>query len=61
MEFESDLNGKKFMWQAVTLLPFIDEDKLLTHVKPLEDELVGEERFRNEHGKCHCCILIVVN
>ena len=38
------------MWQAVVLLPFIDEGRLLTHVKPLEDELVGEERFRNEHG-----------
>ena len=51
LEFEHDLNGKKFMWQAVVLLPFIDEELLLKHVKPLEEELVGEERFRNEHGQ----------
>jgi 5'-3' exoribonuclease 2 len=49
-KFEIDLNGKKQLWKAVILLPFIDEERLLTHVKPLELELAGEERVRNEFG-----------
>ena len=38
------------------LLPFIDEKKLLEHVKPLEDALEGEERERNEDGACHLLV-----
>eukprot|EP00040_Diaphanoeca_grandis_P030713 m.182203 g.182203 ORF g.182203 m.182203 type:complete len:1141 (-) comp32100_c0_seq5:140-3562(-) len=49
-EFALDLNGKRRMWQAIVLLPFIEEKKLLTHIKPLEDELVGEESDRNKFG-----------
>lgn len=32
------------------LLPFIEETKLLQYVKPLEEELEGEDRQRNEFG-----------
>jgi hypothetical protein len=55
-EFELDLNGKNRLWQAVVLLPFIDEKKLLAHIKPLEEALEGEERERNEFGVNHLVI-----
>eukprot|EP00045_Choanoeca_perplexa_P015867 m.206175 g.206175 ORF g.206175 m.206175 type:complete len:1229 (+) comp17100_c0_seq1:60-3746(+) len=49
-EFALDLNGKKFTWQAVVLLPFIDEAKLLEALAPLEATLSEDERRRNTVG-----------
>ncbi|EAN31721.2 XRN 5'-3' exonuclease N-terminus family protein [Theileria parva strain Muguga] len=46
-KFREDPNGKRYKYQWVALLPFIDEKKLLTHVKPIEDELSEEEKIRN--------------
>eukprot|EP00908_Phaeocystis_cordata_P000964 Transcript_11044.p1 GENE.Transcript_11044~~Transcript_11044.p1 ORF type:complete len:552 (-),score=252.06 Transcript_11044:150-1589(-) len=49
-DFAIDLNGKKFAWQAVVLLPFIDEVRLLEAMADGEGSLNDEERRRNSHG-----------
>ncbi|SPP89994.1 blast:5'-3' exoribonuclease 1 [Drosophila guanche] len=49
-EFKSDLNGKKHDWEAVVLIPFIDECLLLSAMRPCEAQLSTEERARNRHG-----------
>ncbi|KAK9476015.1 XRN 5'-3' exonuclease N-terminus-domain-containing protein [Lipomyces japonicus] len=50
-EFGLDLNGKKNDWEAVVLIPFVDEHRLLSALKPLEKNLSAEEKKRNEYGK----------
>jgi 5'-3' exoribonuclease 2 len=42
-DFKIDLNGKKFAWQGVALLPFVDEKRLKKAVKSLFDELTEDE------------------
>ena len=43
VDFETDLNGKQMEWEAVVLIPFIDEERLLQAMKPcsiyLNDEV----------------------
>ena len=51
-DFAIDINGKKFAWQAVVLLPFIDEERLLDALETREDELSEDEKRRNSHGVC---------
>ena len=50
-EFELDLNGKKFAWQAVILLPFIDEARLTAAMAPRLPGLEPDEWRRNRHGE----------
>jgi len=50
-EFALDLNGKRYDWQAVALLPFIDEARLLAAIAPLHALLSPEELRRNSFGQ----------
>jgi Xrn1 helical domain/Xrn1 SH3-like domain len=50
-DFQVDLNGKRNDWEAVVLLPFMDEDSLLAAVQSIPfSELTPGERARNSHG-----------
>ncbi|KZC09221.1 5'-3' exoribonuclease 1 [Dufourea novaeangliae] len=50
IDFKTDLNGKQQEWEAVVLLPFIDEKRLLDAMAPYYPKLTPEERERNQHG-----------
>lgn len=50
-EFPIDLNGKKFAWQGVALLPFIDEERLLDAMAKKYPLLSTEDAARNEMGR----------
>lgn len=42
-DFKIDLNGKKFAWQGVALLPFVDEKRLFKALKPYYNRLTDAE------------------
>ncbi|VDM33595.1 unnamed protein product [Hydatigera taeniaeformis] len=44
---EVDLNGKRYLWMGVALLPFVDEVRLLKALDERRSRLTDEERYRN--------------
>ncbi|XP_036149459.1 5'-3' exoribonuclease 1 isoform X2 [Monomorium pharaonis] len=49
-DFKTDLNGKRQEWEAVVLIPFIDEKLLLSAMQPHLPRLTMEEQARNKYG-----------
>ncbi|KAM5279114.1 5'-3' exoribonuclease 1 isoform 4-T4 [Hipposideros larvatus] len=54
-DFKTDLNGKQQEWEAVVLIPFIDEKRLLEAMEACNHALKKEERKRNQHSECLMC------
>ena len=50
-DFKIDLNGKRFAWQGVALLPFIDEKLLLETLEPVYSQLDEEAQALNRRGQ----------
>ena len=55
VEFEQDLNGKQQDWEAVVLIPFIDENRLLEAMTPRYARFTADEKARNAHGPMFVC------
>ncbi|XP_061610280.1 5'-3' exoribonuclease 2 isoform X2 [Phyllopteryx taeniolatus] len=49
-DFAIDLNGKKYAWQGVALLPFVDERRLWAALADVYPDLTSEEVRRNSLG-----------
>ncbi|XP_019727107.1 5'-3' exoribonuclease 2 isoform X1 [Hippocampus comes] len=49
-DFAIDLNGKKYAWQGVALLPFVDERRLRAALADVYPDLTSEEVRRNSLG-----------
>ncbi|UJR23506.1 hypothetical protein I4U23_026504 [Adineta vaga] len=52
--FELDQNEKKQDWEAIVLLPFINEELLLKSITPCYNQLNPDEQSRNQHLPSLC-------
>lgn len=52
--FELDQNEKKHSWESIVLLPFIDEELLLSSITQLYPRLEKSEQNRNQHVPSSC-------
>ena len=50
-DFVVDLNGKKFEWMGVALLPFLDEARLHRTLAKVYGDLTEDEKRRNGVGE----------
>lgn len=50
-DFKIDMNGKKFEWMGVALLPFVDEERLKRTLKKVYNNLTLDEQRRNTRGE----------
>ena len=50
VDFKIDLNGKKYAWQGVALLPFVDEERLHQALETMYPTLTPAEIARNVRG-----------
>ncbi|XP_064599809.1 5'-3' exoribonuclease 2-like, partial [Liolophura sinensis] len=50
VDFKIDLNGKKYAWQGVALLPFVDEKRLKDALQSVYPDLTEDEKKRNVRG-----------
>jgi len=50
VDFKVDLNGKRYAWQGVALLPFVDELRLLATLQEVYPSLTDQEKQRNSLG-----------
>ncbi|KAL2932656.1 5'-3' exoribonuclease 3 [Bienertia sinuspersici] len=46
-DFEVDMDGKRFLWQGICKLPFIQQDKLLNATRQVEQIIEKDEAERN--------------
>eukprot|EP00743_Colponemidia_sp_Colp-15_P012541 GILK01014314.1.p1 GENE.GILK01014314.1~~GILK01014314.1.p1 ORF type:complete len:1359 (-),score=329.11 GILK01014314.1:114-4190(-) len=53
IDFKLDMNGKRWAWLGVVLLPFIDQKRLLREAAKIETQLNVDEEFRNSLGSNH--------
>jgi 5'-3' exoribonuclease 2 len=49
-EFDVDMDGKKWEWQGVVKLPFIDPHRLIEAMNTVYGQLNEEENMRNSEG-----------
>ena len=49
--FKLDINGARYAWMGVNLLPFIDRERLVKAMKKAEKNLTENEIEKNKQGQ----------